>query len=105
MPLVKINQNGQVSIPAKLRKELGIGPGDLVKVEKGLGGKIEITPVQTAAKSPMTPEEWLDYCEAKGVNAAALLENLARTPTERVKRNERLLELVEKFKKGEFDWK
>lgn len=98
MKLSKINRHGQVSIPLKIRKNLGIQPGDLVSVElQGVTGRITVTPVSVKAKSP-----WGDLSEYedRGVDLTLLWENLKKTPTERVLRNEDMSGLVDEARKG-----
>jgi AbrB family looped-hinge helix DNA binding protein len=34
MPLVKVQEKGQVTLPTKLRRELGLDPGDYVAIER-----------------------------------------------------------------------
>ena len=43
MPIVRIVQHGQMTIPKKFREILGLGKGDLAEAELE-GGKIVITP-------------------------------------------------------------
>ncbi len=43
MPIMKIMENGQVTIPKKIRDELGLKKGDLVEAERK-DGQILITP-------------------------------------------------------------
>ena len=43
MPIMKIMENGQVTIPKKIREELGLKKGDLVEAERK-DGQILITP-------------------------------------------------------------
>ena len=47
MPVMKITENGQVTIPKKIRDELGLKKGDLVEAEQK-NGQILITPKKSA---------------------------------------------------------
>ena len=44
MSLVKINPNGQVTLPSTLRKRAGLSAGDLLEAKLGKGGEITLTP-------------------------------------------------------------
>jgi AbrB family looped-hinge helix DNA binding protein len=51
MPLAKVKQKGQVTIPAKIRGELGLDEGDYVEVTRE-GGRIVLTPQDIAPRHP-----------------------------------------------------
>jgi AbrB family looped-hinge helix DNA binding protein len=51
MPLAKVKQKGQVTIPAKLRGELGLAEGDYVDISRE-GSRIVLTPKQTVDRHP-----------------------------------------------------
>ena len=46
MPLAKVKQKGQVTIPAKLRGELGLAEGDYVDISRE-GSRIVLTPKES----------------------------------------------------------
>ena len=52
MPLAKVKQKGQVTIPAKLRRELGLAEGDYVDISRN-GSRIVLTPKETVDRHPM----------------------------------------------------
>jgi antitoxin PrlF len=39
----KVTSKGQITLPAKLRAELGLKPGDRVDFHRAKGGKVEMT--------------------------------------------------------------
>ena len=49
MPLVKIKEKGQVTLPAKIRQGVGLGTGDYVKIEME-GRRIVLTPQAIAPR-------------------------------------------------------
>ncbi len=99
MYLTKINRNGQISLPAALRKQLSLKVGDWVQVdEKGLGQMI-LTPVHVSKKQ-IIPEAFVKKCEADGVDLGLLMSSLKRTPTERAQVNRFLLEFKEEARKA-----
>ena len=51
MPLAKVKQKGQVTIPAKIRGELGLDEGDYVEVSRE-GSRIVLTPKETVDRHP-----------------------------------------------------
>ena len=51
MPLVKVQDKGQVTLPTKLRREFGLGPGDYVTIERE-GSRIVLTPQDIIARHP-----------------------------------------------------
>jgi AbrB family looped-hinge helix DNA binding protein len=53
MPLVKIQEKGQVTLPAKIRHEVGLNSGDLVMIEKE-GDRIVLIPQAVVARDPVT---------------------------------------------------
>jgi AbrB family looped-hinge helix DNA binding protein len=52
MPLAKVKQKGQVTIPAKLRGELGLAEGDYVDISRE-GSRIVLTPKETVDRHPV----------------------------------------------------
>lgn len=46
MPIAsaKVTSKGQITLPADLRAELGINPGDRVEFERNANGRIEVVP-------------------------------------------------------------
>jgi AbrB family looped-hinge helix DNA binding protein len=99
MNLVKLNQNGQVSIPANLRKRLSLKQGDLLRAEEDPSGKIILTPVSITEKRSVTKLDLKKY-EADGVDIGLLISSLAKTPTERAETNKELLKFIEEAKKA-----
>jgi len=97
MELSKINSNGQVSIPSRIRRQLGLKPGDFVRVELGSKGEIALKPVSLQEKDPWA--ELRPY-EKKGVDLTLLWENLKRTATERLERHQNMLGLVGEAKRS-----
>jgi AbrB family looped-hinge helix DNA binding protein len=53
MPLVKIQEKGQVTLPAKIRHAVGLNSGDLVMIEKE-GDRIVLIPQAVVARDPVT---------------------------------------------------
>jgi AbrB family looped-hinge helix DNA binding protein len=51
MPLVKVQEGGQVTLPTELRREVGLEAGDYVQVERE-GGRIVLIPQQLAPRHP-----------------------------------------------------
>jgi AbrB family looped-hinge helix DNA binding protein len=51
MPLVKVQDKGQVTLPSKLRQQVGIAVGDYVKVEKD-GSRIVLIPQVVSERHP-----------------------------------------------------
>ncbi len=47
---VKVRKNGQITIPAKIRKKLGIKEGDILEIEV-VDGKIVLTPLPKSKDS------------------------------------------------------
>ena len=87
MDLVKLNQNGQVSIPASLRKKWGLKTGDLFRVEEDETGRVILVPVTVAEKNT-------------GVDMGLLLSSLRKTPTERAETNKEMLKFIEEARKA-----
>jgi AbrB family looped-hinge helix DNA binding protein len=52
MPLARVKQKGQVTIPAKLCGELGLAEGDYVDISRE-GSRIVLTPKVTVDRHPM----------------------------------------------------
>ncbi len=52
MPLARVKQKGQVTIPAKIRGELGLGEGDYVEISRE-GSRIVLTPKDTVDRHPV----------------------------------------------------
>ncbi len=50
MELLKINDNGQITIPSKLRNQIGLEKGSFVSVELLSENAIKITPVTIIVK-------------------------------------------------------
>ena len=51
MPLVKIKDKGQLTLPAKMRERLGLGIGDYVEVSEE-GNRIVLIPQDIAPRHP-----------------------------------------------------
>ena len=51
MPLVKIKEKGQLTLPAKMRERLGLGIGDYVEVSEE-GNRIVLIPQDVAPRHP-----------------------------------------------------
>ena len=51
MPLVKVQQKGQVTLPPKIRQGVGLGAGDYVRIERE-GNRIVLTPQTIAPRHP-----------------------------------------------------
>lgn len=51
MPLAKVKQKGQVTIPAGIRDELGLDEGDYVEITRE-GSRIVLTPQDIAPRHP-----------------------------------------------------
>lgn len=83
MHLVKVNKNGQVSIPARIRKKLSLAPGGFLQVEETSKGKIVLAPI-TFATAKSKKEATLKKLEREGVDLSLLQSHLNMTPTERL---------------------
>src|SRR5438128_2688163 len=59
MTIVKVQHKGQMTIPRKIRSQVGLADGDLIEV-KATGGKIILTPRPGTgvAKSPRADDEY-----------------------------------------------
>lgn len=51
MPLTRVKQKGQVTIPANIREELGLHEGDYVEVTME-GSRVVLTPQEIAPRHP-----------------------------------------------------
>jgi AbrB family looped-hinge helix DNA binding protein len=51
MPLVKVQEKGQVTLPTKIRREVGLDPGDYVTIERE-GDRIVLIPQEIAPRHP-----------------------------------------------------
>ncbi len=51
MPLARVKQKGQVTIPANIREELGLHEGDYVEVTTE-GSRVVLTPQEIAPRHP-----------------------------------------------------
>jgi len=51
MPLARVKQKGQVTIPANIREELGLREGDYVEVTTE-GSRVVLTPQEIAPRHP-----------------------------------------------------
>lgn len=98
MYLTKINQNGQISIPAKIRKKLNLKSGDHLRVEEDASGKIWVIPVSLEAKLLDAKNE-LNSLEKRGVDLSLIRENLKRSPTERLAWHNQMAAFVNEIKK------
>lgn len=99
MTLSKLNQNGQISLPAAIRKEWKLKPGDFVQMEKDSLGRLILTPVEMRVKQD-APILDLEKYEKDGVDIGLLMSSLARTPTERAETNRAMLEFKEEARKA-----
>ena len=52
MPLVKIKEKGQLTLPAKMRERLGLAIGDYVEVKEE-GNRIVLVPQDVAPRHPL----------------------------------------------------
>lgn len=97
MNISKINRHGQISIPAKLRKSLGLSAGDFVSLEEAVDGGLLLYPARV---EKMDWETLLKKYQARGVDLTLLWENLKRTPTERIENHQEMLALVEEVQRA-----
>jgi AbrB family looped-hinge helix DNA binding protein len=51
MPIVKVLEKGQATLPAKIRQDIGLETGDYVMVEKE-GSRIVLTPQAVVERDP-----------------------------------------------------
>lgn len=51
MPLIKVQEKGQVTLPTKIRREVGLDPGDYVMVERQ-GDRIVLIPQEIVPRPP-----------------------------------------------------
>lgn len=61
MNLAKVSANGQITLPADIRKLLGIGSGDKVLFFQKSNGEIVIS--NASAIKPLTKQQFLDELE------------------------------------------
>jgi AbrB family looped-hinge helix DNA binding protein len=61
MPLIKVQEKGQVTLPTKIRREVGLDPGDYVTIERE-GNRIVLVAQNIA---PHQPE--IDAAVAEGL--------------------------------------
>lgn len=99
MHLVKINRNGQVSIPAKIRRKFHLGEGRFLRVEETQDGKMTLTPVTIEDFISKTPDYLKKYEEA-GIDIGLLRSSLEKTPTERAETNRALLKFTEEARRA-----
>jgi AbrB family looped-hinge helix DNA binding protein len=71
--LVRIKQKGQLTLPARLLRDLGLKEGDLVEVERTSAGQIVITPQEILAMRQL--DEIGRALEAHGVSLEELIES------------------------------
>ncbi len=50
MALTNISANGQITLPAPIRKALGLSPGDPVDIGMDEAGRVVVTPVTITSK-------------------------------------------------------
>ena len=70
--LVRVQEKGQVTLPANLRRKLGIKKGDLVTVEEKNGGLL-ITPQEVLATQAL--DEIGAILRSKGLTLEELVES------------------------------
>lgn len=70
--LVRVQEKGQVTLPAQLRRKLGIEKGDLVAVEEANGGLL-ITPQEVLATQAL--DEIGEILRSKGLTLEDLIES------------------------------
>lgn len=97
MNIAKLNIHGQISIPAKLRKSLGLSVGDFVCLEEAADGGLLLYPAKI---EKMSWEILQNKYAAKGVDMTLLWENLKRTPTERLEHHQEMLALVDEARRA-----
>lgn len=80
MPIAKVKQKGQVTIPAAIRHELALNEGDFVEVTSK-GGVITITPKDVVDRHPdidrAVDEGWEDYQKGRVTPAFSDAASLA----------------------------
>ena len=75
MVFVSVNMHGQVTLPASLRKKLGIRPGSLLQVQQK-EEKIELTSVTLLDKSILN--RLSDLAEAKNISREDIARSLRK---------------------------
>lgn len=80
--LIRVQEKGQVTLPADLRRKLGIKKGDLVSVEES-DGKLLITPQEVIASQAL--DEIGDVLRHHGLTLEDLIES-GRSERERILR-------------------
>lgn len=78
--LIRVQEKGQVTLPADLRRKLGIKKGDLVSVEES-DGKLLITPQEVIASQAL--DEIGDVLRRHGLTLQDLIES-GRNERERI---------------------
>lgn len=78
--LIRVQEKGQVTLPADLRRKLGIKKGDLVSVEE-TDGKLLITPQEVIAAQAL--DEIGDVLRRHGLTLEDLIES-GRNERERI---------------------
>lgn len=80
LKLIRVQEKGQVTLPAALRRKLGIKKGDLVSVEE-TNGKLLITPQEIIASQAL--DEIGDILRQSGLTLEDLIES-GRNERERI---------------------
>jgi len=71
--LVRIKQKGQLTLPARILRDLGLKEGDMVEVERTPEGQIVITPQEMLAMRQL--DEIGRALQEHGVSPAELIES------------------------------
>lgn len=78
---VKVLKKGKITIPAEVRKRLGIKEGDIISLEM-VGGKLVLHPPNVV----LNPTETLSGLVAGASLGASVKDEMAKAVSERVKR-------------------
>ncbi len=70
--LIRVQEKGQVTLPASLRRRLGVKKGDLVSIEE-TNGKLLITPQEIIASQAL--DEIGDILRQRGVTLEELIKS------------------------------
>lgn len=92
--LATVGDKGRVTLPANVRKHLGVAEGDVVLIELTPNGTVELVPAALIARDQI----WFAHREVQA-RVASAHEDIAAGRTTRVARRMQLRTHLEKLKK------
>ena len=79
MPLVRIKEKGQVTLPAKIRERRGLHTGDYMEVQEE-GNRIVLIPQEIAPRHPEIDKAIADHREKTGMSPDAVPDWIRKQP-------------------------